>query len=48
MVFPRGYIVLRGYTTFALLHASLAWLFSSFSSLYGFLWLHYITLHYII
>jgi len=31
MVFPRGYIVLRGCTIFAWLYTSLAWLFSSFA-----------------
>ena len=38
--FQRDYIILRGYTTFAWLYASLPWLFSSFACLYGFPWLY--------
>jgi len=37
---PRGYIILRGYTTFAWLYASLICLFNSFACLYGFQWLY--------
>ena len=40
MVFPRGYIVLHGYTTFAWLYGSLPWLVSSFECLCGFPWLY--------
>ena len=36
IVFQRGYIILRGYTTFAWLYASLAWLLVHFACLYGF------------
>ena len=40
MVFPRGYMLLRGYITPAHLYRSFAWLYTSSAWLYDLAWLY--------
>ena len=40
MVFPRGYMLLRGYITPAHIYRSFAWLYTSSARLYHFAWLY--------
>ena len=40
MVFPRGYMLLRGYITPAHLYRSFAWLYTFSAWLYHFAWLY--------